>query len=84
MREPVDQSGRNWAAAVAQAAKSAREDAGLTRAELAIRMRGSRDQVGRVESPAFLSRLDVIADYAHALDMSLWELVEEAERSLTR
>jgi len=47
-------------------------------------MRGSRDQVGRVESPAFLSRLDVIADYAHALDMSLWELVEEAERSLTR
>jgi len=71
-----------WSEAVATVAREAREGAGLSRNELAVRVGVGRDFIGRIESASFESKLSAIATYAHGLDLSAWELIEAAERLL--
>lgn len=57
----------------------ARQDAGLTQTELALRMRTASQDVSRLESGRSCPRLTTLLRLAHALEVPLADLVKGIE-----
>jgi len=71
--------------ALAAAAKRAREDAGVSRSEVAARVGKTEDTIRKFEgAQTFTALNDIIDAYEETTDSSLLDLLSEAEATLKR